>query len=101
MSLGIIPCRLLSRARRSLSFLWRRQLYSCPPRLRQPNCDRLLRGTSSVLTFPDMFDLLVNEFSGLSGRRFALTRVLFSSFYGFFFRHKPPLCGLALFRLIF
>jgi hypothetical protein len=40
-----------------------------------------------VLAFPDVFDLFVNEFSSLCGRRFTLLCVLLCSFDRLFFRH--------------
>src|SRR5262245_38157869 len=48
------------------------QLHTGAPRLRQPDCDRLLRRTRAVLAFADVMDLFAHELAGLRRGRLAL-----------------------------
>lgn len=54
----------------------------------------LLGRTRTMLTLSNVMHLLTNEFSGLCGRRLALTGVFAGSFNCLSFRHetKPPRC---------
>src|SRR5437763_17201222 len=53
----------------------RTQLHAGPPRLGQPDRNRLLGRTRSVLAFADVMHLFANEFARLRARRLSLPLV--------------------------
>ena len=71
--------------------LWRRQLYSRPPRLRETNGNRLLRRTRAMFAFSDVFHFLAHKLARLSAGRFAFAL----SFNCFFFWHNKMVSPLA------
>src|SRR5205814_947228 len=74
---------------------WRGQLYSCPPRLRETNGDRLFRRSGAVFAFPDVFHLFADKLASLGGRRLAFALVFARAFNRFFFCHNKMVSPFA------
>src|SRR5262249_32953445 len=78
-----VPARYLRCAAR----FRRRQLHPCPASLRQSDCNRLLRRSSSVLAFPDVFHFLADKFSCLCAGGLAHAPVPRGTLQSPFFSH--------------
>ena len=74
--------------RRSRSFRWPWDLYSCLSRLGQADGNCLLWVAYPMLAFADVVNLFPNEFPGLSSRGFAPSGILTCAFEGLFLRHE-------------
>ena len=68
MASRIISRSALTNLRRDLGRAGRRQLYARAARLRQPDCDDLLRGSRAVLSGADAVELLANKLTRLRAR---------------------------------
>ena len=66
----------------------RRQLHSCPPRLRQTDRDRLLGRPRAVLAFTNVVHLFTHELAGLRGRGFSRLLVRAGAPHRFLLRHS-------------
>jgi len=75
--------------------LWRRQLYSSPPRLGETNGDGLLRRSGAVFAFPNVFHFFAHKLARLSRRRFAFALVFARAFDCFFFCHTKNVSPLT------
>jgi len=80
---------------RDATFFRRRQFHARSSRLRQADCNSLLRRPRSMLTFPDVIHLLAYELSGLRAGRFTFPGILTSSFDCLFFGHHYLHCELV------
>jgi hypothetical protein len=69
--------------------LTRGDLDASPPRLREPDRDRLLRRAGAVLSAPDMVHLFPDILARLGGGRFSLSAVPLRSSLRFAFGHGP------------
>jgi len=76
------------RCARSWAFPPPRHLYTCSPRLRQTDRDRLLCRSRAVFPFTDVVDFLANELACLCRWRFALSLVAPSALDRFSFGHR-------------
>ena len=74
-----------------------RKFHPSSSRLRESNCDGLLRGSRPVFAFSNVMNFLAHEFSCLGRRRFPLTRIFTRSFHGFLVGHDKIslLCTLS------
>lgn len=77
---------------RGRGFFRRAQLHSCAAGFGKSDGDGLLGRAGSVFSFADVIKFFADEFSGLSGWRFALAGVFVGAFQGFSIRHgrSPP-----------
>jgi hypothetical protein len=78
-----------------LAAFWRWQLYSGSTRFGETNGDRLLRRSSAVFAFPNVFHFFAHKLARLSRRRFAFPLVLARSLDCFFFWHNKMVSSLA------
>jgi hypothetical protein len=75
--------------------LWWRQFYSGPPRLGETNRDGLLRRSSAVLAFSNVFHFFAYKLTRLSRRGLAFALVFARAFNCFFFWHIKNVSPLA------
>jgi hypothetical protein len=88
--LDILPGFLADRG----GSFWRFQFHPRTTGLGKPDRYGLLGRTRSMLTLTNVMHLFANEFSGLRGRRFALSCILFGPFQSLAFRHNVRLFEL-------
>src|SRR6185312_378291 len=72
---------------RGLSALRRRKLHACAAGFRESDGDCLFAGAGTVLTLPNVLDLLADELACLCARRLALTPVAPGSLQCLSLRH--------------
>src|ERR1700741_4257399 len=88
LSLLIIALRFFSGAGRRSAFRGWLQFDPSTPRFRKPDCNRLLRRSSSMLSFSDMVHFLTHKLPSLCARRLAFPCILLCAIQCLFFRHK-------------
>jgi hypothetical protein len=82
-----IPFRTFASGFRCRAFLWRGKIHARPPGFRESNSDRLLWGSRSMLTLPNVLHLLAYEFACLRGWSFPFRLIPLRPLNRFLFWH--------------